>query len=219
MITEEFLKATKEYDYARDKIYMQLVNLENKEFFSDKPYRRWSNLAIYYEIVEVTRLAEDTIISFDNNREVKNEDLECWGISEDELYKQALLNMDSMKQWNPIVRFSLQEEPNVFRTVIPEKISSASYFIRDMHFLSGAACICNPEVLDKISRLYGEDFYVLPISYDEVVVMPEAAVSCREAVDLLSMKNSMSVTLTKALSDNVYLYKRETQTVEIAEAD
>lgn len=36
---------------------------------------------------------------------------------------------------------------------------------------------------------------------------------------LFLLKNSMSITLAKALSDNVYLYKRETQTVEIAEAD
>lgn len=126
-----------------------------------------------------------------------------------------------MKEWNPIVRFSLQEEPNVFGTAIPEKISSVSYFIRDMHSLSGAACICKPKVLGKILRLYGEDFYILPVSFDEVVVMPCSVISCHQAMELLDMKNQISrfVSRDLILSNDVYLYKRETQTVEIAEAD
>lgn len=81
----------------------------------------------------------------------------------------------------------------------------------------GAAWIMDPDVLKKISGKLEDDFYILPSSVHECMILP---VHFREDPDSLAQMveeiNESQVAPEEILSDNVYVYHRKEGVLKIA---
>lgn len=74
----------------------------------------------------------------------------------------------------------------------------------------GAACIAYPEVLDMAGKILNDDYYVLPSSIHEVVLVPESKGMEPDEMDAMVMDiNETQVEEEEILSNHAYIYERK----------
>ena len=86
-----------------------------------------------------------------------------------------------------------------------------------MHF--GAACMLYENIFTFISRDLSQDFFILPSSIHEVILLPDtgefSADTLREMVTEINREHVMPF---EVLSDNVYHYSGRDRSLEVAGA-
>ena len=80
----------------------------------------------------------------------------------------------------------------------------------------GAGCVLYPHVLDKIGQIVGENFYVLPSSIHEIIIVPESfAMEPADMNRMVAEINQTQVAEEEVLSDNAYFYERKTKELTV----
>ena len=78
----------------------------------------------------------------------------------------------------------------------------------------GAAVLSCPGVMEKVSRLFPEGFYILPSSVHEVLIVPkEQGISPKDLGQMVREVNRAEVAREEVLSDRVYEYDKEAQKI------
>lgn len=198
------------FSEIKDKFIYRLVNREaNKEMLKNVPYISYLDLAIVFcVLLEVTRYGTATM-------PVRNEHLDMWKISKEKLYRQAKENTARL----------LPDEFSSMSAVIEEisrmplnrrETEDAEYGEDDMYVLSnrlrsyGAAVILYEGRLEAIGMYLKDNYYVLPSSVHEVIVVPEKAAPGKEELSsMVAEINRTQVEAEEVLSDSAYYYDRE----------
>lgn len=89
--------------------------------------------------------------------------LNMWGVEEQQIIEDAFMNADELF---PAMVTSLAEELGVEEREVDIRIVS------NKKHQNGAAAAFYPSMLDRISRIYGGDFMLLPSSVHEMLAMP-----------------------------------------------
>lgn len=197
------------YEEVRNGLYMRLVNAEkNEEMLKEVPHRKWRDLALvcYYRMPRET-LDYGTI-------QIHNFQLACWGVSPEQILEDAWQN--TRREFQPRLRpvrevlFSIREEvPFAPVEDIPEM---PLYVLTGKEQYMGAVCITLPGVAEDISEKMNGDFYVLPSSIHECLVVPDDGSFQFKTEELNAMVREINLTqLTpeEVLSEHVYHYSRE----------
>ncbi len=196
---ENDLAQVLEFEQMKTHIFYRLISREkNKELLKDVPWLPFLDLALVFYL----RIPEH-IISHATAL-IHTSHMERWGITRKRLYQTAVENM---------VRTSMYLEPmeNFLEEYGLEVPESGMYVLScgDKEF--GAAVIVNPDVMRDCARRLGEDYYVLPSSIHEVILLPKSLASSREDLDeLVQEVNETCVSREEYLSDHAYLYCVET---------
>ena len=192
-------------DNMKEQVILQLVNYErNIQLLSDIPHRRFLDLAVIYR----------SVIQYDEDKWssmiVTNETMSEWRMIEEELYQQA---WDYTSQRFPFV---LKDTGRMFGSGIVVEHGQ-----RRMHFLTtelmrfGAAAMLYPDILKMAADIYGSGFAILPGSIHELYLIkdtPECAAAWKEAV---VCANTELVPPADYLSDSVYYYNYDDETINI----
>ena len=203
------------YDSIQDKIVFKLIHTEkNRDLLERVPHIKLLDLSIvFYVLLDVNSQGTATMT-------VNNDHLEYWDVTEEDLLSLARRNV---KRLLPAELFTMQQAVDeILRTVpgrrknlLNESAAEADDF---MYVLSnpirsfGAACIVYPEVLDMAGQILGEDYYVLPSSVHEVVLVPASKGMEPEEMDAMVTEiNQTQVAEEEILSNHAYLYQRETR--------
>lgn len=222
------------FDKAKERLGFKLIHAKkNKELLQTVPYKRFHDLAIvfYYTVNEAPFHGKATIL-------VNNSHMERWGIKTDELFEVAMKNTpflypskitnmaEIMKEIlseglrQDIEGARLGDESGSFdEDWIDEMISQMSagagkekipmYVLTNSTKIYGAACMLYPEVLKNFSEQSGQDFYVLPSSVHEVILVPANSKTDRNALrDIVTDINRTQVAEEEILADSVYFYSR-----------
>lgn len=222
------------FDKAKERLCFKLIHAKkNKELLKTVPYRRFHDLAIvfYYTVKEAPFHGKATIL-------VQNSHMEKWQTNADELWKAALKNTpilypdvitsmaDVMKEIfaeglkNDIAGARPGENENLFEEEwINELIDQMSadngkdripmYVLTNEKKLYGAACMLYPGVLKKFSEKMRQDFYILPSSVHEVILVPADAKADQESLrETVTDINRTQVAEEEVLADSVYFYSR-----------
>ena len=89
---------------------------------------------------------------------------------------------------------------------------SKMYVLTNKEKYLGAVLIYFSEIMTEIAQILGDDFYLLPASIHEWIIIPESAVNDR--MHLLSVVrniNCYEVLEEEVLSNDIYLYSRKSQ--------
>ena len=171
------------------------------------PHVLYHDLAIVFFILfEVDDAGTATI-------PITNPFLDLWEIDTQTLYEIAQKNTPSL----------LPATFKPMRVVIDELLSRPgedNVLVDDIMFVLtnplrsfGAACILYPGILEQIACQLGENFYILPSSIHEVIMIAESrSPSVGELSLLVQNTNHTQVNPEEVLSDTVYYYnfqKRE----------
>lgn len=203
------------YDTIQDKIVFKLVHTEkNRELLEGVPHIELLDLSIvFYVLLDVNSQGTATMT-------VNNEHLQYWDVTADELLALARKNVTRLL---PAELFTMQQAVDEILRAVPGKrknllIESVTEADDFMYVLSnpirsfGAACIVYPEVLDMAGQVLGEDYYVLPSSVHEVVLVPASKGMKPEDMNAMVTEiNQTQVAEEEILSNHAYLYQRETR--------
>ena len=232
-ITENIdLSDFREFAKAKINIVCKLVNYEaNKDMLENIPHRRFMDLALsYYYIVQQTPYNGMAYIQITNNH------MDFWGINEEELLEVALINVQRLlpAKLDPIenVITRLTEKHVDLLDELSQKIvdrlmqKAKEYGTLEQEFpmyvltnkgkTMGAVAIIYPEVLKEFADKVKSDLYILPSSIHETILLPANTVlHPEELAPMVKDINSKVVNVVERLSDNVYIYHRKEDKIEM----
>ena len=205
----------KRWETVRENVHAKLINAEqNEELLEKIPHRIFMDLAVVYYVVARDHVQEDigTIL-------IHNGHMEMWGQEEENLYREAMINMRTDGEADLTDIRTIAE--CIMGISFPEKDGNDSRDT-DMYVLTnqcrrfGAAEILDKKTLRMVADQVGDGFIVLPSSLHETIVLPskEEAEYGRLA-DMVRAVNDTLVEAEERLSDHVYVYSRDEEMLKI----
>lgn len=195
-----------DYSHVKEYLRLRLVNCEkNTELLRDMPYVRWNDLAVifYYEIGDGQAQIQ-----------INNRHLALWEETVETLYQDA---MENMKNCVPDELFPLSD-------LIRRKASSWMGEEPPIHVLTnstgryGAAAMLYTGKIRELADSTGSDLVILPSSLHEVLLVPDLEEKRQTYRETVGGVNRTVLEPEEVLSDNIYLYSREKDAVELLEA-
>ena len=192
------------FENIREHVACKLISFErNRELLEKVPYVRYLDLAVvFYYLMEHEELGEGTILIYGSH-------LEMWKVTEEELYRQARENTLRLLSWEfysmrEVIQGLAGEESD-------EELLSESglpmYVLTNRSRSLGAAVILFDRVLTEVGERLGEDFYILPSSVHEVIIIPSGFALPKEELEHMVREiNETQVLPQEILSDRVYYY-------------
>lgn len=194
-----------DFNLAKSKVAYKVIHYEkNRDLLNGLPHVPYLDLAIvFYLLLETTEKGAATIL-------ITNEMLHYWDISLEQLYRIALEN-------TPII---LHAEFKPMRVVIQELMQkplreadlkdNCMYVLSNHHRHFGAACMLYTRVLEDIGNQLNEDYYILPSSIHEIIILPASCTMGQEEIDDMIVEiNETQVSEEDMLSDHAYYYCRK----------
>lgn len=208
-----------DYEEVKYNIVIKLINYDNNsQFLQDKPFTRLEDLACIYQIDvfnDATTLGTVTLT---------DRLLEGYGITINELHAQALKNMGAepyrFRGLNEVIMEMLSssdmiEDAEDIAAQIDE-VPNTMYVLTNEKNTNGAAVIVSEKVRKEIAEKVG-DFFVLPSSIHEVLIIPKSSgMEPRELQKMVCEVNQSQVAPPERLSDNVYEYNLKDARLSIA---
>ena len=211
LINENFnVDFFEDYEQVKPLLGYKLINTDmNVDLLKEVPHKCYLNLAIvcYCNIVD-DRIGKGTIL-------IRNEHLDIWGIKAEKLIKDAVR---SMKVTNPPELINMAEllkelydDPG---QLICGKIPMWVLTSKNRQF--GAAAMVYGNWLEYIGDAIEEDYYVLPSSIHEVIILPKKyALDKDDLVKMVREINEEQVDTEELLANNIYYYNRDTKELQI----
>lgn len=201
---------------CRDFIIYRLINAEkNREILKTVPYIPFFDLAIvFYYLVHRDN---DGIQSL----RITNQIMEEWGLSTHELYQYAQVNTPCLfpKCFRSMNDFVNELELTSENVSEEDPASFSPYILTNSNGVNGAAAWLYPEALDDVAGCLNTNFYILPSSIHELLILPEHyKFSSSELLDMVQTVNRQCVDREEFLSDNIYLYHIEKKAIKMITA-
>ena len=223
-IIDIHMSAHKEFDFApndihlfdkvKSRICLKLINKDaNHERLNQVPYKEFNDLAIvFYVLIDIHDDEIGTVL-------INNELYNSWNVSINELYNIALENTE--RHFKGII----QPMSSVIAQLISgfeyddselPNIDAFMYVVSNTTKINGATAMLYTGLLERFANHINSDFYILPSSIHECILIPiTAEINPEELQEMVSTINDTEVPVEDVLSDSVYIFKRETGSVEI----
>lgn len=210
------LSSMKDYEKVKPLLAIRLYDPEkNQDYLKNKPHIPCGDLAAAYRI-QISRDTDGVASAI-----VTDGLLQTWGISTEQLHKDALAaesNRETvcLHSMDDVMSsfFVPGECPNLLNNDGIPNVGIGFYVLTNQSRLNGAGVLAQDNVLERIGDLLGSDFYVLPSSIHEVLIVPDnGTVSLKELEAMVREVNSTQVAPEDLLSDKVQYYDRETKTL------
>ncbi len=199
------------FEQVRDRICYRLIGKkENEGLLEEIPHIEFLDLAIcFYYAYHGEEMGDGTILIY-------NSHMEMWETCTAELSSLAGRNTRRLFPW---VCQGLGEVLKEMEDSGPgtdmEDLADAPCMEVPMKILTnnrrthGAACILYPGVLDGVAQEMGSDFFILPSSVHETILLPDTGNEDYEKLrGMIREVNSTQVAPEEVLSDTLYRYDR-----------
>lgn len=205
-----------DYESVKGKLFIQAVPAgKNAELLKTVPHRDIADIAFVVRIV-VSSNEEGMSSTL-----VTNELLRNYGITPEELFKDA-------EAYAPeAFPAEIRDMADVLAKLmdLPEEIVEKMNDNRGAMFVAsnpnnhyGAGILAYPDFLEQACDKLGGDFFLLPSSIHEVILVPDdGRVSGKELSDMVRSINEEQVAPKDRLSDVAYHYDSKTKTFEPAD--
>lgn len=195
-----------DYESIKENLRAKLINYElNREFLKEVPHRRFLDLAIivYIEI-------NDKVIADMASVIVKNNILESWDISKEEMISIAIENSEkniNIMNMSDIVDLTFnKEEVNM-------------YVATNHEMLNGAIAMVNIKKIKELAdNLVAQELIIIPSSIHEIILVTlDDMMDDKTYIhDMIKSVNSSIVNKSDVLSENYYIYNKEDNEIRIA---
>lgn len=220
-IASDFLRGMKYYAHLigfdpsdwesiRCKVGYYILNAEfNNERLKDKVYKTVGEFAKAYMIFM------DINGNGFNFSLITHDLMEEWGISMDELDEAAEMNMPVRF---PPVLLSMEEDTKRKQTGRPaanylrqgkKHKEDMMYVLSNRGRLHGASVILYPGLIEKVRGILGKDFYIIPFSTEEIVIVPKKSDIRGFVLEEILMENNAMKMPNYILSNHIYEYDEE----------
>lgn len=176
-----------DFNHVKEHIVYKLIRRDaNEELLKQIPNEPFLDLAVVYYIqIDNTRFGSAAI-------QIRNEHLRYWRVEKEEIRRLAEKNTPRIYpvQIRQIVRFM--------------------YVATNEQCSLGAAVMRYPDFREKVRGMIRGDFYILPSSIHEVILVPESfGLEPERMQEMVKEINQTGVAPEEVLSDSVYYFDGE----------
>ena len=202
-----------DFNKIKDKVILELVNSEN-----NKGLLEIADLSVIYcWIIDANNYGITSAI-------VTNQVAEEINLSENDLFKSA---SENLKKTSPATIKSLEEVVMGIMNDQPEKNDQgieiddpdSIYVISNTRKQYGAAAILDTELMSNIAEQMDSNIYILPSSIHECLLVSDRFGEPEQLQQMVREVNSTEVDIKDKLSDNLYVFNKDTKKIEIAVDD
>lgn len=200
-----------DFEKVKDRIACKLINYEKNEFLLGKsPHRKFLDLAVvYYCKVEEESFGKGSIL-------IQNQHLDMWRVTSEQLHEIALSNTLRLLPYELVDIADILEEMLGVEIHCAELDAFPMYVLTNQEKNFGAANLLFASVLEGIASTVGGDYFVLPSSIHECMVVPASEeMEPEELRRMVREINQEHVAWEEVLGDSVYRYGKEKGRLEI----
>lgn len=195
-----------EVSQVRQRIVCRVIGREkNRRLLEEIPYRTFMNLAIvYYYLLDQKEIGTAAIL-------IKKAHLKMWGLDEEKLYEIAKENMVRLLPWEFL---NLKEMMQSFleKEIEMEETENPLYVLTNVEKSYGAVWMTDPVVLETIADRLQRNYYILPSSVHECMIVPEEeTIGWKMLLEMVQEINATQVEPEEVLADTVYYYEKGTK--------
>lgn len=204
-----------DFDHIRERIVYKLIHYEkNLELLADIPFVRFLDLAIvFYCFIPMNGEAGSGSILIHNHH------LNYWNINKEELFRLArentvrMLPPKLMSMHQTILQMTAGLDPEEYSHLMQDGSDDTlmqMYVLTNEEKLFGAICILYQDLLKSYAEDMNSDFYILPSSVHEVILIPSGERKDDGSLsDIVRSVNEIAVSVEEILSDHIYYYSRK----------
>lgn len=206
-----------DYKVMRNKIMFKVIHYErNLSLFEKVPYIKWNDLAIvFYFIMKIERIGTGTVL-------IQKDHMKAWGVSADDLYKAAMVNMkrdmeEELISLQRLIAKTKQEDEEDLQTKCDLEANVPMYVLTNKEKMFGAATMLYSEKIRELSKSLDDSLFVIPSSVHELILVPQ-----KDVENVAWMKrviqeiNRTELDQEEVLSDSLYYYDRILDEVTLA---
>ncbi len=218
-----------DYEWVRERLRIKLVSrFKNSRLLPEVPHKDFSDMAVLFNVmIDDDTVGKGTIL-------IHNEHMKMWNVSVDRLFDDAISSM--MRSDPPymadmvdvLIEMLQSKEGGCFGDQeqccrqLKEQLKFAGdngcsmYVVTNQSKINGAAVIVYPGMLSDIAGKIGGDYYLLPSSIHEVIIVPAEKDDNRglELSMLVKEVNRDKLSPDEILTDHAYRYHRMTNWLE-----
>lgn len=192
-----------DYDKVKDSLACKIISLSgNKELLQDVPYEKFLDLAIVpYCKAKHLPFGDGTIL-------IHNSHIDMWNKTKDEVICEAIENTRKIMKFKitPIMDI-LKKSGIIFPDDYDAEPDVPMFVVSNEEGVFGSIFMALGETVTEISRKLGGDFYLLPSSVHESILLPAVAKNDLDALSAMVREvNDTSMDAQDVLSDRAYYY-------------
>ena len=204
-----------DYGQVKKSLFIRVNDAqENAESLRNLPHREMDGLAVSYHI------AMEGPHGIEASVPVTYSMMKMYGVDENQLHADAVASGQVL---NPPLFLSMAEMMSRMTGIDAEELAPAVpgpdlMVLTNEQALYGAGSLFYPQMMDQIADRMGSNYFVLPSSIHETLILVDNGDVDREALESMVQEiNSMAVAPEDRLSDHVYHYDAEEHIFEKAE--
>lgn len=221
-----------DYVQVKERLFLSVLNKENNE--------QYIKGHCYKEVPGTDLVAAVKVLCNGKDGEqatfmVNGSQLSAWGISEEGIYEQAFLNTpglfppELMNMKDVIKNLSLMEDMDPDLASLLQSIPEAEqadpfvllpqepYILGNDKKMNGATALLYQDTLQTIAERTGSNFFILPSSIHELILIKDTGDVDVEDLQLKVMDVNRTVLSPEDfLSDEIYCYDRQEQKIFMA---
>ena len=202
-----------DYDSIKNRIIFCIINTQkNAELLKEIPHREIEDLSIIYKVVFENSIEGNAMML------ITNEHMEVWKVSEEDLWK---ISEENTKHIFPAEFFTMTSalteltelletgQRNTENLLTDENIGKRDrmYVLSNKMRSGGAACLAYHGILETIAGILRRNYYILPSSVHEVIVLPDRGeFEVEELNKMIKDINESELDPEDILSDHCYKY-------------
>lgn len=212
------VESLQDYDKMKHKLVMEVVSAEVNAGLLDKvPHHELEDMAIVYRFVLDNHEDGRATILVTNNL------LDNYGVTAEQLHADAMLNAPEIKpaviQGMTEVMSEIMGDDFAMLGVEVNPADEVMFVASVSDKIHGASVIAYQDFMDQAAQKLGGDFFVLPSSIHEVLLVKDDGNSNARALkNMVEEVNATQVSPEEKLTDNVYHYDSKEHIFELAES-
>jgi hypothetical protein len=219
--SEQFnISGLRNYEEMKSSLVMEVVSAEaNAEFLQTVPHHTIEDMAVVY------RFLVDEVSDGRASVVVSNNMLATYGVSEEQLRADALANAPEIR---PAVikgmgevlsdMMGVEMDELVMMGMVTPEMNENMLVATVQDNIHGASVIAYQDFMDQAAERAGGDFFILPSSIHEVLIIPDRGeMDSKQLENIVRQVNNDEVRPEDKLSDHVYHYDSKEKVFELAD--
>lgn len=202
------------YDEMKSKLAMEVVSADrNAEMLQNVPHEQMEDMAVVYRLI----LGQDS--EGRSSVFVTNDLMEQFGVTHEQLHDDAMINAPEIRP-SEIRGMSVVMTEMMGPEMIPEiDPADEQMFVAGVSDnIHGAGVIAYPNFFEDAAEKLSGDFYVLPSSIHEVLLVRDnGEMTAKDLEAMVREVNATQVAPEEQLTDHVYHYDSKDHIFEMAD--
>lgn len=212
------LSKIRDYDQVKSRLTMEVVSAkDNADILQNIPHKNIEDMALVYRIDTSDLVGPGSTVLITNGL------MENYGINVEQLHEDAMqsapiIHPAEIKTLGQMLVEQLEKDGFDDARMLINTDDSTMFIATVEGTAHGASVIAYEGFMDKAAERIGGDFFILPSSRHEVILIPDNGIVDMQSLEKMVREvNATTVEPEDKLTDNVYHYDSKEKIFELGE--